>query len=517
MTPLEARLTKENAALRAENKAQQIEIKLLREKIDLLIRRIFGKSSEQLNDGQLMLLLQGGDDDAKKDPASSASPGVLEAEIEKRGKDTAKIKPRKEREARVPEHLPAVDEVIEPDEVVADPEAWRSIGEEITEQLDYKPARFFRRRIIRRKYVKRDEPYQAPIIAPLNTLQERSIAAPGLLAQIIVAKYCDHLPLYRQEQIYATRHDIAIPRQSMARWLGLAADWLRPIYEHIHTGVMAGGYVQIDETPVEYLSPGNGQTKQGYLWACKRPGADVSFTWATSRAARCLDHIIPADFSGTVQCDGYAAYPSFANRSEGRITLAACWAHARRKFHEATESTPQQAGWMLLQIQHLYRIEKQLREAKAGPQQRQAVRASQSRMITERIHRALSRIKLKGRQLPQSALGKAIDYTLTMWPMLTVYLEDGRVEIDNNPVENAIRPTAIGKKNWLFIGEAEAGQRSAILFTIIEACRSRGIDPQTYLREVLTRLPTLTNRQIKDVTPEAWAKTRRIDGQQKAA
>lgn len=517
MTPLEARLTKENAALRAENKAQQIEIKLLREKIDLLIRRIFGRSSEQLDDGQLMLLLQGGDDGAKKAEASSASPGVLEAEIEKRGKDTAKIKPRKEREARVPEHLPAVDEVIEPDEVVADPEAWRSIGEEVTEQLDYKPARFFRRRIIRRKYVKRDEPHQAPIIAPLNTLQERSIAAPGLLAQIIVAKYCDHLPLYRQEQIYATRHDIAIPRQSMARWIGLAADWLRPIYEHIHTGVMAGGYVQIDETPVEYLSPGNGQTKQGYLWACKRPGADVSFTWATSRAARCLDRIIPADFSGTVQCDGYAAYPSFANRSEGRITLAACWAHARRKFHEATESTPQQAGWMLLQIQHLYRIEKQLREAKAGPQQRQAVRASQSRMITERIHRALSRIKLKGRQLPQSALGKAIDYTLTMWPMLTVYLEDGRVEIDNNPVENAIRPTAIGKKNWLFIGEAEAGQRSAILFTIIEACRSRGIDPQTYLREVLTRLPTLTNRQIKDVTPEAWAKTRRIDGQQKAA
>jgi transposase len=154
---------------------------------------------------------------------------------------------RKEREARVPEHLPAVDEVIEPDEVVADPEAWRSIGEEVTEQLDYEPARFSRRRIIRLKYVKRDQPYKAPIIAPLNTPQERRIAAPGLLAQIIVAKYCDHLPLYRQEQIDATRHDIAILRQSMARWIGLAAYWLRPIDEHIHTGVMAGGYVQIDE------------------------------------------------------------------------------------------------------------------------------------------------------------------------------------------------------------------------------------------------------------------------------
>ena len=516
MTPLEARLTEENAALRAENKAQQIEIKLLREKVDLLIRRVFGKSSEQLDDCQLMLLLQGGDE-AKKDPASSASPGVLEAEIEKRGKETIKTKSRKAREARVPEHLPAVDEVIEPEEVVADPEAWRSIGEEITEQLDYKPARFFRRRIIRRKYVKRDEPYKAPIIAPLNTLQERSIAAPGLLAQIIVAKYCDHLPLYRQEQIYATRHDIAIPRQSMARWLGLAADWLRPIYQHIHTGVMAGGYVQIDETPVEYLSPGNGQTKQCYLWACKRPGADVSFTWATSRAARCLDHIIPADFTGTVQCDGYAAYPSFANRSEGRITLAACWAHARRKFVEAAEGAPQHAGWMLLQIQHLYRIEKQLREVKAGPQQRQAVRASQSRMITERIHKAITRLKLSRRHLPQSAMGKAMDYALTMWPMLLVYLKDGRVEIDNNPVENAIRPTAIGKKNWLFIGEAEAGQRGAILFTLIEACRSRGIDPQTYLREVLTKLPTLTNQQIKDVTPAAWAKAQKTAQQRKAA
>lgn len=517
MTPLEARLTEENAALRAENKAQQLEIKLLKEKIDLLVRRIFGKSSEQLDDRQLMLLLQGGDDGAKKDPASSASPGALEAEIKERGRDGKPARARKEREARVPEHLPAVDEVIEPEEVAAAPEAWRHIGEEVTEQLDYQPARFLRRRIIRKKYVRRDEPHQAPVIAALNTLQERSIAAPGLLAQIIVAKYCDHLPLYRQEQIYATRHGIAIPRQSMARWLELAADWLRPIYEHIHTGVMAGGYVQVDETPVEYLSPGNGQTKQGYLWACKRPGADVSFTWATSRAAHCLERIIPADFTGTVQCDGYQAYPSFAKRSEGRITLAACWAHARRKFHEALESAPQHAGWVLLHIQHLYRVEKQLRMTRAGPRQRQATRAAESLMIVERIHRALTRIKRSRRHLPKSAMGRAIDYALTHWAMLCVYLEDGRVEIDNNPVENSIRPTAIGKKNWLFIGEAEAGQRSAVLFTIIESCRNRGIDPQTYLRDVLTRLPSMTNRQTKDVIPKAWAKAQQPAAQRRAA
>ncbi len=238
LTPLEARLTEEAAALRAENK-------LLREKIDLLVRRIFGRGSEAMDEGQLMLLLQG-DDGPKKDPASSANPGVLEAEIEKQAEAAKPKKPRKPREARVPEHLPAVEEIIEPQEVQAAPAAWRWMGEEVTEQLDYEPARFLRRRLIRRKYLKREEPHLPPVIAPLNTLQERSLAAPGLLAAIIVGKYCDHLPLYRQEQIYATRHGVDIPRQSMARWLALAADWLTPVYAQIRSGVMDGGYVQID-------------------------------------------------------------------------------------------------------------------------------------------------------------------------------------------------------------------------------------------------------------------------------
>lgn len=500
LTPQEARLTEKVAALEQENR-------LLREKIDLLVRRIFGRSSEAMDDGQLMLLLQG-DDGAKKDPASSANPGVLEAEIEKQAEAAKPKKPRKEREARVPEHLPVVEEIIEPQEVQAAPEAWRWMGEEVTEQLDYEPAKFLRRRIIRRKYVKCDEAHLPPVIAPLNTLQERSLAAPGLLAAIIVGKYCDHLPLYRQEQIYATRHGVDIPRQSMARWLALAADWLTPVYEQIRSGVMAGGYVQIDETPVEYLSPGNGQTKQGYLWTCKRPGADVCFTWTASRSAACLDNIIPADFTGTVQCDGYAAYPAFA-RSREDLVLAGCWAHVRRKFIEAKDNAPQQAGWVLLQIGHLYRIEARLRESRAGPRLRQAVRSAESRLILQRLHKALRRFQHSRRHLPQSALGRAIDYALSLWPMLEVYAKDGCVEIDNNPVENSIRPTAIGKKNWLFIGDAEAGQRSAILYTLIESCRARSLDPWAYLRDVLTRLPTMTNRQVKDVTPKAWAEARK--------
>jgi hypothetical protein len=269
---------------------------------------------------------------------------------------------------------------------------------------------------------------------------------------------------------------------------------------------MAGGYVQVDETPIRYLAPGYGRTRQGYLWTSGKPGGDVVFHWQTSRAATCLENIIPVDFSGTVQCDGYAAYRTFAQSREGAITLAGCWAHARRKFHEALEQAPRQAGWIIRQVQLLYRIEERLREHRAGPRLRTATRAHQSQPVQRRIHRALVRLKATNYYLPQSLMGQAIDYTLSQWPMLSVWLGDGRIEIDNNLVENAIRPTAIGKKNWLFFGEAQAGERSAILYTLIESCRRRGTDPHAYLHDILTRLPKMTNWQIKDVTPEAWAK-----------
>jgi len=320
----------------------------------------------------------------------------------------------------------------------------------------------------------RDEPHQAPVIAPLDTLAERSLAAPGLLAQIIMAKYCDHLPLYRQEQIYSLRHGIELPRQSLARWLGLAAQWLTPLYECVHTGVMAGGHVQTDETMIKYLDPGHGQTRQGNLWTLKQPGGDAVFVWRTSHAASCLRSIIPVDFTGIIGCDGYSAYQSHAAQSGGRVRLAACWAHVRRKFDEARES----AGIVLLLIQRLYQVEKHLREKQMGAKLRQVKRSSHSRMIVERIGALLRRWQKQHVFLPQSLMGKAVAYTLTLWPHLQEFLEDGRAEIDNNQVKNAIRPTAIGKKNWLFIGEADAGQTSAILFTIIEACRRRQIDPR---------------------------------------
>ena len=409
------------------------ENELLRQKIDLLVRRVFGSSSEQLDRSQLELLLQ-----------LSSTP--TEPTVVTPPKKELKEQPRKVRAPRLPEHLPVVEEVIEPEPVKAAPEQWRCIGQEVSEQLDYEPARFLRRRIIRKKYVHRTAVDAVPVIAPLpERLLDRSLPAAGLLAHILVSKYCDHLPLYRQEQIYAQRHQVPLPRQTLARWVALAADWLQPIYEQIRTGVMAGGYVQVDETPIDYLEPGNGKTKQGYLWTGSRPGGDVFFHWETSRATACLHNIIPPNFTGTIQCDGYAAYRAFANSRGQAIELAGCWAHVRRKFHEAAESAPRLAGWLLNQIQQLYRIEARLREHRAGPALRAAVRASESRPVVKRIERALLKLKASKRQLPQSLLGTAMDYALGQWRTLEIYLAAGRVEIDNNLVENAIRPTAIGK------------------------------------------------------------------------
>ena len=473
---------------------------LLRQKIDLLVRKVFGASSEKLDPGQLLLLLQG----TEQPPGKAPEPVAAEAPRRSTGQS-----PPRERAPRLPEHLPVVEEVILPEPVKACPEAWRRIGEEVSERLDYEPARFLRRRTVRPKYVQRGLLDAVPIVAPLpESILERSIVAPGLLAQIVVSKYCDHLPLYRQESIYWTRHQVWLPRQTMAQWVGLAADWLQPIYQEIRRGVLEDGYVQVDETPIRYLVPGHGQTKLGYLWTCSAPRGDVVFHWETSRAASCLEKIIPVDFSGIIQCDGYEAYDCFARRRGEQIVLAGCLAHVRRKFYDAREQAPKVAGWILQHLNHLYDLEAQLRKARAGPKLRQAQRASLSQSVLRRLHRALVRLKVRHRFLPRSLMGKAIDYALSQWSSLLLVLEDGRLEIDNNLVENAIRPTAIGKKNWLFIGEAAAGDRSAIIYTVIENCRRRGLDPFSYLREVFTRLPSMTNWQVKEITPEAWAKTR---------
>jgi len=463
---------------------------LLQKKVDFLMRQKFGRKSEKLSRDQLELLLAGmnaEDQEPEDEPPSPPKP---------RGG-----KPRK-RKPRLPEDLPTETITIDPDEVTQDPAGYVCIGEEVLEQLDVIPPQYKCVRTVRRKFKKKHVRNHAPIIAPAPKRPvDSGYASPSLLADIVVKKYADHLPLYRQHQILMSRHGIYLPRQTMSDWVGIVAErWLAGIYEEIRENLRESDYLQIDETPVRYLREGGGGCGQGYLWVYHRPGGEVLYEWHTGRGAVCLEKTL-SGFTGDVQCDGYSAYMSYAKNHEG-IELLGCWAHARRKFREAEEEAPRIAGWFLQQIGQLYDVEDRLRDANASAVLRDALRSSDSSFVLSRIGTALQ--ACSGKHHPQSQMGKAIGYALRQWDKLQRFCEDGRLEIDNNLAENAVRPTAIGKKNWLFFGHAEAGQRSAIIYTILANCRLLQINPFDYLRDVLARLPYMTNHQARVMTPANW-------------
>ncbi len=282
-----------------------------------------------------------------------------------------------------------------------------------------------------------------------------------------------------------------------------------------------GCYRQFDETPVRYLEPGSGKARTGYLWTSNIPGGSAFYHWRTGRDAGGVAELFgppglePGLAACTIQCDGYEAYAAWA-RDKPHIMLAGCHAHMRRKFFEAADQKPKLVGWLLRQIALLYRIEDELRQARAGPALREAVRASRSRMIHRRLKAAIDRLALRA-ILPKSKLGEAIRYASNQWRKLEVCLGDGRIEIDNNLVENAIRPTKLGAKNWLFIGRHEAGQRAAVLYTIVENCRRLGIDTREYLEDVLTRLPGMKDSEAVTLTPANWLRARQGKPVRKAA
>jgi transposase len=513
MQGAQAELKKHNQELEAENKALRVQVESLKRelekshsKLQHALNQLFRKKSETFDPRQLELLLSG---IQTPKPEEMQRPALQPNPV-------SRPRPKRVRKLRIPENLLTEDIVIEPDEVKVHPQAYQYIGEEITQELDVIPPQYIRRRFIRRRYVFKANRTLAPIIAELPPrLILGGYASVGLVTDIIVKKYLEHLPLYRQEQTLRTCHGIDLSRKTMCDWIEHAAWWLRPVYDHIGAELRQGKYLQIDETPVRFCRAEGGGSKKGFLWVYNKPWGGVLFEWHTGRGADCLEEMLK-DFGGTAQTDGYGAYQSFAKKrlqqiadgaTKAPIVLAACWAHARRKFHEALEESPRLAGWMLRQIQHLYQVEAELREREAGPSQREAVRASQSRMILRRLEKAL-RAK-QGVYRPSSDIADAIDYTLSLWKELQVYVDDGQIEIDNNLVENAIRPTAIGKKNYLFFGDPEAGERSAILYTLLENCKREGINPHDYLRDVLARRLITPLERIAELTPANWAAARR--------
>ena len=480
--------------LRAENKQLSNDLKFTRLKLQYVLGRMFGKKSEKVDPNQLLLPLEG-----------EIAPQIPPKKKSEPSPQPRKSRKRKQHKNRLPEDLPLETVFIDPDEVMRNPDDYRCIGEEILEELEVSPTRFYRRRIIRRKYVKRSDREQAPIIVPApERLIPRSFATASLLVYILISKYVDHLPLYRQERIFKSRYGIELSRKTMSGWMWSIANWLRLVYGEMKNEIFETGYLQVDETFIKYLKPGSGCAQQGYLWTYHAPGAGVVFDWQTGRSTACLESMLK-DYEGSIQTDGYQVYQTYnrKRRSEGQepLDLFACWAHARRYFIKAEEES-YFSQWMIRQIQLLYQIEKKLRDTNSGPALRMAVRQAESVMVLNRIERALKLKQFK--HLPKSLTGKAIAYTLNLLEQLAHYTDDGRVEIDNNLVENTIRPTAIGKKNWLFFGSETAGWQSAVIYSIVETCRKLGINPQEYLLDILPRLPHITNHQARELTPKKW-------------
>jgi len=484
------------AALESENR-------FLREKIDALVRRVFGSSSERLDDAQMELEGLLGKTQAPA-PAEIGAAGAQSPDSEDEQPER-----RTPRRQRLPEHLPVEEEVIVPLEVQAAPEDYRRIGEEVSERLDYRPSRYVRLRTVRPKFVSVKNKTLAPVVSPVGPrLAEKLQATPAMIAHVVVSKYADHIPLYRQADILQRRHGLNTTRQTLCDWVGLTAHWMGLVYQQVRSEVLESGYVQVDETPIRYLDPGGGRCKNGYLWTVHRPALSSLargpsfYQWHPSRAADCLDQVLGKGFAGTVQCDGYTVYESHA-RKRG-LTLAACWAHVRRKFYEAKDYDPLMMEALAL-IARLYAIEKRLRLACAEPRERYRVRQEQSLPILSALHALLCDWRQRGRFLPASACGKAINYALGLWDKLCLFARHGEIEIDNNLCENVIRPTAVGKKNWLFIGAEGAGQNSAILFTMVNECQRLRLNPHDYFTKVLNLLPAATTSDIANLTPAALA------------
>jgi transposase len=465
-----------------------VEIEHLKLLIAKLKRLQFGRSSEKLDREieQLELKLEELQVSAVPAPTAQAATASVQAPVRR----------------PLPEHLPRTR--VEHTPACACPDcgaAMRKIGEDVAEVLDYVPARFRVIQHVRPKLACSQCERIVQMAAPSRPIA-RGLAGAGLLAHVLVSKYCDHLPLYRQSQIYA-REGVDIERSTLADWVGSCFHLLDPLVEALARYVTTPGKLHADDTPVPVLDPGRGRTKTGRLWTYVRddrpagsPEAPaVLFRYAPDRRGeRPREHL--AAFSGILQADAYAGFGHLYEG--GRIREAACWAHARRGFYELHQASQSPiAAEALQRIGALYAIEADIRgsppEHRAATRQRRAGPLLES--MREWLRQTLARVSKK------SELAKAISYVLTRWSALTRYLDDGRIEIDNNAAERALRVVALGRKNYLFCGSDAGGERAAAIYSLIGTAKLNGLDPEAYLCHVLEHIADHRINRIEELLP----------------
>ena len=469
---------------------RQTRIEQLTHEMAVLKRWKFGRRAEQLDPGQALLF----------EETLAADLAAIEHELDGLRTPPAMPPVRQPKRAPLPPELPRTEIRHEPDSTTcACGCPMQRIGEDVSEKLDYTPGIFTVERHVRGKWACR--PCQTIRQAPVPPqVIDKGLPTAGLLAQVLVAKYADHLPLYRQEGIFA-RAGMALARSTLAEWVGLCGVQLQPLVDTLKDELLGRAVLHADETPVEMLSPGKKKTHRAYLWAYAagafEPIKGVVYDFAESRAGEHARAFL-GDWKGTLVCDDYAGYKA---RFAGGILEAGCMAHARRKFFDLQQNaTSQVAGAALEYIGELYGIERDVKELDTGS--RQQIRQRRAKPIADALHAwmQLTRQKITD----GSATAKALDYSLKRWAALTRYLDDGQLPIDNNWIENQIRPIALGRANWLFAGSLRAGKRAAAVMSLIQSARLNGHDPHAYLKDVLTRLPTHKASRIGELLPHRW-------------
>lgn len=477
--------------LEAQLNTRAAEIEHLKLMIAKLRRMQFGRKSEKLDHQieQLELQLE----DLQADEA--------EAEREMPEADRA---PRKKSVRRpLPDHLPRDEKVYAPgtDACPSCGGGLRHLGEDVAEQLEYVPASFRVIRHVRPKLACSccDAIVQAP--APSRPI-ERGIAGPGLLAHVLVAKFADHLPLYRQAVIYA-RDGVDLDRALLANWVGAASALLRPLIDAIRRHVLASAKLHADDTPIPVLAPGNGKTKTARLWTYvrdDRPSGDTTppavwFAYTPDRKGiHPQTHL--ANFKGVLQADAYAGFNALYE--DGTVQEAACWAHARRKFYDLHEARPSALTTEALhRIGELYAIEAKIRGK--PPDERRQARQAEAKPLIDDLERWLrGMLENLSRKSDTSA---AIMYALNLWPALSCYCDDGQIEIDNSAAERALRGVAIGRRNYLFAGADTGGERAAAIYSLIGTAKLNGVDPEAWLRHVLAHIADHPVNRVDEFLP----------------
>ena len=491
--------------LLAEARAHIVELK----------RQLFGSKADKLNAEQEEQLreLSGDVQEAAQRPAP-LSQDFLEEQLAEKDRTKQQVLRRKRRHP-----LPAVE--LEVQRVVLEPAdkdcgvchaAGRNIGEEVTTEYEYVAAKLICKETVRPKYAHKCACALQPIsIAPLPPrLVPQSRVGLGLAVHLLLSRFDDHIAYYTIERNFRERHGVIIPRQQMVQWVEKIAFLLLAIYYLIWEELEAGDYLQIDETPVKVLDPEvKGKAATGYLWLYSTPKGDVFLEFCDSRGQEGPRKRL-SNFKGTIQTDAYTVYQSLENKRPHTLRRIGCLAHTRRYMYKALLESCSEALWFIRQIREIYKIEDQTREC--SPAQRKEVRRQKAPVIWLAMKRRADQLRAEPRFMPQSTLGKAVKYFLNEYTAMVGYLRDGRFEVDNNLVENDARPPAVGRRRWLFIGHPDAGWRSAVIYTIIQSCRRRGINPQEYLTDVLRRLPSMTNHQVKDLAPSRWKPAGSCDG-----